>query len=326
MHTHIGMLRATFVLLIFATLGTAVQPTRATGAEQQQAAQGHDEYDRWQARRSMAERELQQLPQRVEAETARIMKSLDHLFRVELKPQFDDHHRAVQAAIKDVGLPAETGTLQVIWDQLKSPLAPQGLEGLAQEFVANAQRQTEPQRERLQDQVAQRVQQRLNDELAIAQEEIRNPMQEALGRHFPVWQYVPLPPPDLPSVDPTLAGPARVGTPLMFMTAILMIVLRRMIRRIVYKVTSKIAGRVLTKLIPIIGWVMLALRNWSVGGELKAYSGMLEQAAQTIVDRISEQAKSMEADAVIGFRLVTSSVSTGAAELIGYGTAVRFGS
>ena len=99
---------------------------------------------------------------------------------------------------------------------------------------------------------------------------------------------------------------------------------------------DSVPGRQITAIGPIVSACCLSksaiadvlanVRNWSVGGELKAYSGMLEQAAQTIVDRISEQAKSMEADAVIGFRLVTSSVSTGAAELIGYGTAVRFGS
>ncbi len=66
------------------------------------------------------------------------------------------------------------------------------------------------------------------------------------------------------------------------------------------------------------------LKNWSVGGELNAYTLMLDKATQTVTDRLAEQARSMGADAVIGFRLVTSSVATGAAELIGYGTAVRF--
>ena len=66
------------------------------------------------------------------------------------------------------------------------------------------------------------------------------------------------------------------------------------------------------------------VKNWSVGGELTSYSQMLDQTAGTVFERIRERAESMGADAVIGFRLVTSSVTSGAAELIAYGTAVRF--
>ncbi len=70
--------------------------------------------------------------------------------------------------------------------------------------------------------------------------------------------------------------------------------------------------------------VLANIKNWSIGGELTSYSEMLDRAAQTVLDRIGERAEALDADAVIGFRLVTSSVASGAAELIGYGTAVRF--
>ena len=51
---------------------------------------------------------------------------------------------------------------------------------------------------------------------------------------------------------------------------------------------------------------------------------MLEQAGQIVLDRMATKAGAMQADAVVGVRLVTSDVAEGAAELIGYGTAVRF--
>ena len=51
---------------------------------------------------------------------------------------------------------------------------------------------------------------------------------------------------------------------------------------------------------------------------------MLEQTGHMVLQRMAEKAKALEADAVIGMRLVTSNVAEGAAELIGYGTAVRF--
>ena len=51
---------------------------------------------------------------------------------------------------------------------------------------------------------------------------------------------------------------------------------------------------------------------------------MLEQAGQTVLRRMAEKVASLDAEAVVGMRLVTSDVAEGAAELIGYGTAVRF--
>jgi uncharacterized protein YbjQ (UPF0145 family) len=65
------------------------------------------------------------------------------------------------------------------------------------------------------------------------------------------------------------------------------------------------------------------LRNWTVGGELTQYTSMIDQSVAIVLARISELAGKAGADAVLGFRFSTSSVSMGAAEVIGYGTAVR---
>jgi uncharacterized protein YbjQ (UPF0145 family) len=64
------------------------------------------------------------------------------------------------------------------------------------------------------------------------------------------------------------------------------------------------------------------LRNWTIGGELPSYSRMLEITTNRVLEDIRVRASEMGADAVVGFRLVTSDVASGAAELIGYGTAV----
>jgi uncharacterized protein YbjQ (UPF0145 family) len=65
------------------------------------------------------------------------------------------------------------------------------------------------------------------------------------------------------------------------------------------------------------------VKNWSVGGELKNYTRMLEKATAMVYERLRENARELDADAVLGFRLTTSDVSAGAAEIIGYGTAVK---
>ena len=61
-----------------------------------------------------------------------------------------------------------------------------------------------------------------------------------------------------------------------------------------------------------------------VGGEIKAYTEMLNQARQIAVKRMVDEAEALGADAVINIRYASASVMQGAAEVIAYGTAVKF--
>jgi uncharacterized protein YbjQ (UPF0145 family) len=61
-----------------------------------------------------------------------------------------------------------------------------------------------------------------------------------------------------------------------------------------------------------------------VGGELKAYNEMMNSARAIATKRMSEDAESMGADAVVNIRYATSSIMQGAAEVMAYGTAVKF--
>lgn len=68
--------------------------------------------------------------------------------------------------------------------------------------------------------------------------------------------------------------------------------------------------------------IMAGLKN-IVGGELKGYTELLQDSREEATRRMSEQARSMGANAVVNIRYATSSVAQGAAELFAYGTAVR---
>lgn len=60
-----------------------------------------------------------------------------------------------------------------------------------------------------------------------------------------------------------------------------------------------------------------------VGGEIKSYTDMLREARKIATERMIEDAKNLEADAIINVRYGSSSVMQGAAEIIAYGTAVK---
>ncbi|MDE7429734.1 MAG: YbjQ family protein [Lachnospiraceae bacterium] len=61
-----------------------------------------------------------------------------------------------------------------------------------------------------------------------------------------------------------------------------------------------------------------------VGGEVKEYTDMLNQARQIAVKRMVDEAQALGADAVVNVRYASASVMQGAAEVIAYGTAVKY--
>ena len=67
---------------------------------------------------------------------------------------------------------------------------------------------------------------------------------------------------------------------------------------------------------------LAGLRN-IVGGELKEYTELLQEARRDAVMRMCEQAQQVGANAVVNVRFATSAVASGAAELYVYGTAVE---
>ena len=61
-----------------------------------------------------------------------------------------------------------------------------------------------------------------------------------------------------------------------------------------------------------------------VGGEITAYTEMLNEARQLATKRMVDEAEALGADAVLNIRYASASVMQGAAEVTAYGTAVRY--
>ncbi len=61
-----------------------------------------------------------------------------------------------------------------------------------------------------------------------------------------------------------------------------------------------------------------------VGGELKAYNEMMNEARALATKRMVEEAEKLGADAIVNVRYASASIMQGAAEVMAYGTAVKF--
>jgi uncharacterized protein YbjQ (UPF0145 family) len=60
-----------------------------------------------------------------------------------------------------------------------------------------------------------------------------------------------------------------------------------------------------------------------VGGEIKGYNEMMDEARKLAIHRMVEDATEKGANAIVGMRLQSSTVMGSAAEIIAYGTAVK---
>ena len=69
--------------------------------------------------------------------------------------------------------------------------------------------------------------------------------------------------------------------------------------------------------------IIAVFRNIA-GGEIPEYTKMLAEAREQAIDRMVEEAQALDADAIVAVRFQTSMVMAGAAEMMCYGTAVRF--
>ena len=61
-----------------------------------------------------------------------------------------------------------------------------------------------------------------------------------------------------------------------------------------------------------------------IGGELKAYTEMMDSARELATRRMINEAERVGADGIVNIRFATAAVAQNAAEVIAYGTAVKF--
>ena len=73
-----------------------------------------------------------------------------------------------------------------------------------------------------------------------------------------------------------------------------------------------------------IGKDFMAAMKTLVGGEIKSYSEMINEARKIATKRMVDEAESLGADAIVGVRYGSAQTMSSAAEVMAYGTAVKF--
>jgi uncharacterized protein YbjQ (UPF0145 family) len=104
-------------------------------------------------------------------------------------------------------------------------------------------------------------------------------------------------------------------------------------KNIVIVTSNEIAGKQITKHLGLvrgntirarhIGKDIMALFRNILGGEINEYTKLMAESREQAIDRMIDEAKLLDADAVVNVRFTTSMIAQGAAELLAYGTAVK---
>jgi uncharacterized protein YbjQ (UPF0145 family) len=97
--------------------------------------------------------------------------------------------------------------------------------------------------------------------------------------------------------------------------------------------TDNIHGREITEQVGLVRGSSVRARNFGrdifaglkniIGGEIDEYTKLLADSREQALSRMIVDAQRLNADAIVGVRFVTSSVTEGASEVLAYGTAVK---
>jgi len=103
----------------------------------------------------------------------------------------------------------------------------------------------------------------------------------------------------------------------------------------IYSTTETIPGKEITEIVGVvtgnvvqakhIGRDIMAGLKSIVGGEIRGYTEMLTEARDIAIKRLVDNAKLLDADAVVGIRFTTSTIMDGSSEIMVFGTAVKLG-
>mgnify|MGYP003312250113 CR=1 FL=1 len=101
----------------------------------------------------------------------------------------------------------------------------------------------------------------------------------------------------------------------------------------IYSTTEIIPGREISESVGVvtgnvvqakhIGRDIMAGLKSIVGGEIRGYTEMLNEARDIAISRMVESAEQKNADAIVGIRFTTSSIMDGSSEIMVFGTAVK---
>ena len=219
-----------------------------------------------------AETEIEKLPSIVDAERSRIKNALDTWARNDLTKIVGKNYSDIEKALAATKLPLEEGTFSIWWKQTKAGAGSnEDLEKLVELFFSNLQPRLSSVSESFQREILDSLESETQFHLQSSMERIREPFLGILKQRLPVYNTIPIPNTERASLAFSSSGKkngfSQGSIPLKGLVGIAFVVLgKRIINRIMKFLVMKIAGKVLSKIVPVVGWLLLAFEVYDMTG------------------------------------------------------------
>ncbi|MDR2527894.1 MAG: hypothetical protein LBD04_02605 [Synergistaceae bacterium] len=224
-------------------------------------------------RKNAAFRHLQDLAGRniAQTEEKRILNDLDAWYKRRLTRVMEEHYAEVESILADVTLGEDVGGLEVYWSQIKAGSGfDAALAGLVQSFADRAQKTTRGSVMELQERLSGELHKKLMDNITLANSNIWGKYNLAMGQVFGKELVSSVT--ATPSLDLALEsvrgreGASAAQSPATLALGIGMILLplvKRIVNRVSTAIAVKMGGKIVAKLIPVVGWFMVGWEIWS---------------------------------------------------------------
>lgn len=216
--------------------------------------------------------EIEKLPSLVDDERSRIKNSLDKWASQQLPKILETNYLEVEKALAESSLPKEEGAFSVWWKQTKAGAGSrEDLKLLVELFFKDLQPRLSAAGESFQKAIIASLEEEAGIQLAESMERVRRPFIGILKQRLPVYNTIPIPNTDRAALSFSSAdkrgGLSEGSIPLKGLVGVALVLLgRKIMARIMKFMVMKIAGKVLAKIVPIIGWILLAFEVYDLAG------------------------------------------------------------
>lgn len=251
--------------------------------------------------KTLLEKEISQIEVRIDQETRQVIEALDHLFDTKISRLVAGHHKEVAKEVNRIEL-SETAW-GVALSQLKAVVgSDEDIKRICNDFLQTARRKVEPLLEELTEKMQEEINPVLESSIKSAQENIRRPFQESMVRYFDVYEGMNLPAAPLPvELVPKDTQAGQSSIPVFGISGILILIFSRILRKAVQKITVKVLGRVLSKLIPVIGALLILVDIYDVSqAKIKLEAEIRAQFLQAYEEEMTADVFWRDADAEDG--------------------------
>ncbi len=230
-----------------------------------------------------AEAEVARLPSVVDDECSRIKNALDRWATTRLRAIVEANYADIRKALAETSLPQEEGAFSVWWKQTKAGVGSnEDLENLMKTYFSLLQPRLSSVSEGFQRTILDDLEKETTSNLRESMERIRKPFLGVLKQRLPVYNTIPVPNTDraTTSVSSGKMGDfSRGSIPVKGLVGAAFVLLgKKIITRIMKFLALKISGKVLAKLLPAVGWILLAFEVYDMAGARDRFEEEMRRA------------------------------------------------